>query len=55
MTKLEASIKLESDAADDIWRKICKYSEQYWVWNGVRPASWVQLRSYLKEKIEAPV
>jgi hypothetical protein len=25
------------------------------VWNGVRSASWVQLRSYLEEKIAAPV
>jgi hypothetical protein len=25
------------------------------VWNGVHSASWVQLRSYLKEKIVAPV
>jgi hypothetical protein len=25
-----------------------------WVWNGVHSASWVQLRSYLEEKIMAP-
>jgi hypothetical protein len=25
------------------------------VWNGVHSASWVQLRSYLKEKVAAPV
>jgi hypothetical protein len=24
-------------------------------WNGVHSASWIQLRSYLKEKVEAPV
>jgi hypothetical protein len=27
-----------------------RFSEKYWVWNGVRSASWVQLRSYLIEK-----
>jgi hypothetical protein len=32
-----------------------RFSEKYWVWNGVHSASWVQLRSYLKEKVEAPV
>jgi hypothetical protein len=26
-----------------------------WVWNGVHSASWVQLRSYLEEKVAAPV
>jgi hypothetical protein len=32
-----------------------RFSEKYWVWNGVHSASWVQLRSYLKEKVAAPV
>jgi hypothetical protein len=32
-----------------------RLSEKYWVWNGVHSASWVQLRSYLKEKAAAPV
>jgi hypothetical protein len=27
-----------------------RFSEWQWVWNGVHSASWVQLRSYLKEK-----
>jgi hypothetical protein len=27
-----------------------RFSEKWWVWNRVHPASWVQLRSYLKEK-----
>jgi hypothetical protein len=31
------------------------FSEKQWVWNGVYSASWVQLRSYLKEKFTAPV
>jgi hypothetical protein len=31
------------------------FSEKQWVWNGVHSASWVQLRSYLKEKLAAPV
>jgi hypothetical protein len=31
-----------------------RFSE-YWVWNGVHSASWAQLRSYLKEKVAAPV
>jgi hypothetical protein len=29
--------------------------EKQWVWNGVHSASWVQLRSYLEEKVAAPV
>jgi hypothetical protein len=28
---------------------------EYWVWNGVHSASWVQLKSYMKEKPAAPV
>jgi hypothetical protein len=32
-----------------------RFSEKQWVWNGVHSASWVQLRSYLKEKAVAPV
>jgi hypothetical protein len=32
-----------------------KFSEKYWIWNGVHSASSVQLRSYLKEKVAAPV
>jgi hypothetical protein len=32
-----------------------RFSEKYWVWNGVHSASRVQLRSYLEEKIAAPV
>jgi hypothetical protein len=31
-----------------------RFSEK-WVWNGVHSASWVQLRSCLKEKVAAPV
>jgi hypothetical protein len=31
------------------------FSEKVWVWNGVHSASWLQLRSYLKEKVAAPV
>jgi hypothetical protein len=27
----------------------------FWVWNGVHSASWVQLRSYLEEKVAASV
>jgi hypothetical protein len=30
-------------------------SEKKWVWNGVHSASRVQLKSYLKEKLAAPV
>jgi hypothetical protein len=30
-------------------------SEKQRVWNGVHPASWGQLRSYLEEKVAAPV
>jgi hypothetical protein len=30
-------------------------SEKYWVWNRVHSALWVQLRSYLEEKVVAPV
>jgi hypothetical protein len=32
-----------------------RFSEKYWVWNGVHSASRVQLRSYLEEKVAAPV
>jgi hypothetical protein len=32
-----------------------RFSEKYWVWNGVHSASWVQLRIYLEEKVAAPV
>jgi hypothetical protein len=32
-----------------------RFSEKQWVWNGVHPASWAQLRSCLKEKLAAPV
>jgi hypothetical protein len=32
-----------------------RFSEKYWVWNGVHSASWVQLRSYLKEIVAVPV
>jgi hypothetical protein len=32
-----------------------RFSEKWWVWNGVHSASWVQLRSYLKGKVAAPV
>jgi hypothetical protein len=31
-----------------------RFSEKYWVWNVVHSASWVQLRSYLEEKVAAP-
>jgi hypothetical protein len=32
-----------------------RFSEKQRVWNGVHSASWGQLRSYLKEKVAAPV
>jgi hypothetical protein len=32
-----------------------RFSEKQWVWNGVHSVSWVQLRSYLKEKVASPV
>jgi hypothetical protein len=32
-----------------------RFSEKQWVWNVVHLASWVQLRSYLKENVAAPV
>jgi hypothetical protein len=32
-----------------------RFSEKWLVWNGVHSASWVQLRSYLEEKVAAPV
>jgi hypothetical protein len=32
-----------------------RLSEKWWVWNRVHSASWVQLRSYLKEEVAAPV
>jgi hypothetical protein len=31
-----------------------RFCEKYWFWNGVHSASWVQLRSYLEEKVVAP-
>jgi hypothetical protein len=31
------------------------FPEKYWVWNGVHSTLWVQLMSYLKRKVEAPV
>jgi hypothetical protein len=31
-----------------------RFSEKQWVWNGVRSALWVQLRSYLEENVAAP-
>jgi hypothetical protein len=48
---------------DDVWRhplcglvvRVSEFSEKQWVWNGVHSASWVQLRSYLKEILLAPV
>jgi hypothetical protein len=30
---------------------ITRFSEKYWVWNGVHTVLGVQLRSYLKEKV----
>jgi hypothetical protein len=32
-----------------------RFSDKYWVWNGIHSASWVQLRSYLEEKVAALV
>jgi hypothetical protein len=32
-----------------------RFSEKQRIWNGVHPALWRQLRSYLKEKVAAPV
>jgi hypothetical protein len=32
-----------------------RFSEKQWVWNGVHSASSVQLKSYLEEKVAAPV
>jgi hypothetical protein len=32
-----------------------KFSEKYWVCNWAQSASWIQLRSYLKEKAAVPV
>jgi hypothetical protein len=32
-----------------------RFSEKQWFWNGVHSAPWVQLRSYLEEKVAAPV
>jgi hypothetical protein len=32
-----------------------RFSEKEWIWNGVHSASWVQLKSYLKEKVAASV
>jgi hypothetical protein len=36
-------------------RGVTRFSEKWWVWNGVHSASWVQLRSYLEENVAAPV
>jgi hypothetical protein len=32
-----------------------RFSEKQWVWNGVHLDSWVQLRSYVEEKVATPV
>jgi hypothetical protein len=32
-----------------------RFSDKKWFWNEVHSASWVKLRSYLKEKVAAPV
>jgi hypothetical protein len=54
---------------DDVWDRLCglmvrgpgsipdatRFSEKQWVWNWVHSASSVQLRSYLEEKVAAPV
>jgi hypothetical protein len=32
-----------------------RFSEEWWVSNGVHPASSVQLRKYLKENVAAPI
>jgi hypothetical protein len=32
-----------------------RFCEKYWVWNGVHSASWVQLSSYLEEKVATSV
>jgi hypothetical protein len=32
-----------------------RFSEKQSVWNWVHPALWIQLRSYLKEKVASPV
>jgi hypothetical protein len=34
---------------------VTRLSDKQWVWNGVQSTSWVQLRSFLKEKTVAPV
>jgi hypothetical protein len=34
---------------------ITRFSEKQRVWSGVHSASWVQLRSYLEEKVAAPI
>jgi hypothetical protein len=31
-----------------------RFSDKWWVCNGVHSASWEQFRSYLEEKVEAP-
>jgi hypothetical protein len=31
-----------------------RFSEKQWVWNGVHSASWMQLRTYLEEKVVVP-
>jgi hypothetical protein len=36
-------------------RGATRFSEKYWVWNGVYSAWWVQLRTFLEEKVSAPV
>jgi hypothetical protein len=32
-----------------------KFSEKYWLYNGVHSASWVQLRSYMEDIVAAQV
>jgi hypothetical protein len=32
-----------------------RFSEKYYVWNGVHSASQVEMRSYLEEKVATPV
>jgi hypothetical protein len=35
--------------------RVTRFSEKWWIGNGVHSASWVQLRSYLEENIVVPV
>jgi hypothetical protein len=32
-----------------------RFSDKWWIWNGAYSVLWVQLRSYLKEKVGVPV